>query len=108
MTQLTREGITQLLERNDEAVKRALIHIKNRQTGDEKQALHTRHRNARGFMPQHARKGTDMALWAERTGFLTPKQIAYWRRKDSRGIMRIALYWQQLVEEAEKKLQAAG
>jgi hypothetical protein len=51
--------------------------------------------------------GTSMALWYEKTGFLTPKQIAYWRRTDRRGIMRIALYWQQLVEEAQKKKAAA-
>lgn len=107
MTQLTRDSITQLLGVNDKAVGRALVHLKNRQTSDEREVQHTRHHNGRGFMPQHARMGTSMALWYEKTGFLTPKQIAYWRRTDRRGIMRIALYWQQLVEEAQKKKAAA-
>lgn len=100
---LTREGITQLLATNDKAVARALVRIRERQTADEVVTEQTRHHNGRGFMPQHAKRGTSMADWYLRTGFLTPKQVAYWRKPDRRGIMRIALYWSQLVEVAQAR-----
>lgn len=100
---LTRQSITDLLATNDKAVCVALCRIRDRQTADEQVTEQTRHHNNRGFMPQHAKRGTSMADWYRRTGFLTPKQIAYWRKTDKRGIMRIALYWAQLVEEAQTK-----
>ena len=108
-TQLTREGITELLRTNDKAVARALVVLHKRQTVDEQISEDTRHRNGRGFRPSHARMGSSMAKFYTVRGFLTPKQTAYWRRTDRTGTMRIALYWAQLVEEAQtKQVQATS
>ena len=104
-TQLTREGITELLRTNDKAVARALVVLHKRQTVDEQISEDTRHRNGRGFRPAHARMGSSMAKFYTVRGFLTPKQIAWWRRKDVKGNLRIEIYWKQLIEEA--KIRAA-
>ena len=44
-----------------------------------------------------------MSKFFERNGYLSPKQIAYWRAKDKSGAMRIGLYAGQLLEEAQIK-----
>jgi hypothetical protein len=100
---LTANDIVNLLTNNDKAVGRALLVLRNRQTADEQVSETTRHHNNRGFRPCHARMGTSMANFFEKTGYLTPKQVAYWRTKEKTGKMRIAIYWRQLMEEAERK-----
>lgn len=101
--QLTKESIIELLAKNDKAIARALIVLKNRQNVDEQISETTKYQNNRGFRPCHARMGTSMAKFYERYGYLSSKQIAYWRRTDKNGNMRLAIYWRQLIEEAEKK-----
>jgi len=101
--QLDRNYITRLLETNDKAVARALLVLNARQTSDEQASQHTKHHNSRGFRPCHARMGTSMAKFYERNGYLSPKQIAYWRKLDRAGNMRIGIYWRQLIEEAMAK-----
>lgn len=98
--------IQELLETNDKAVIRALVLLKERQTFDEQQDETTRYRNGRGFRPCHAKRGVSMAKFFEERGFLTPKQIAYWRVKDVTGTSRLGIYWGQLQEEAIKKASA--
>ena len=100
---LTANDIVNLLTNNDKAVGRALLVLRNRQTADEQVSESTKHHNNRGFRPCHARMGTSMANFFEKTGYLTPKQVAYWRTKEKTGKMRIAIYWRQLMEEAEHK-----
>jgi hypothetical protein len=100
---LTANDIVNLLTNNDKAVGRALLVLRNRQTADEQVSETTRHHNNRGFRPCHARMGTSMANFFEKTGYLTLKQVAYWRTKEKTGKMRIAIYWRQLMEEAERK-----
>jgi hypothetical protein len=56
-----------------------------------------------GFKPCHARMGTSMAEFYQKYGYLSPKQIAYWRKVDAKGTMRIACYWKQLMEVAAEK-----
>src|SRR5664280_479778 len=102
-TPLTRQDIVALLDRNNTAVGRALVHIKNRQNVEEQILKSTRYLNGRGFRPCHARLGTDMAKFYERNKYLSPKQLAYWRGRDRAGNSRIGIYWKQLVEEAKKK-----
>ena len=63
----------------------------------------TINRNGMGFRPCHARMGTSMATFAEKNGFLSGKQVAYWRKRDKSGNMRIGIYWRQLMEAAQKK-----
>lgn len=104
--ELTRENIVKLLEDNDKAVMRALVVINNNQTVDEQNAENTRYQNGKGFRPCHARMGTNMAEFFKRRGYLTEKQIGYWRKRDKAGNMRIAIYWKQLVEAAKQKIQA--
>lgn len=103
--ELTGNQIVNMLRTNDKAVARALVVLFERQTADEQATEHTRHHNGRGFRPCHARMGTSMAKFYLQRGFLTPKQIAYWRREGKEG-MRIAIYWKQLLDAAHRK-QAA-
>lgn len=99
----TVESVKYLLATNDKAIGRALIVLRNRQTADERASETTRYHNGRGFRPAHARLGTSMANFFEKTGFLTPKQIRYWRVKMADGNGRLEIYARQLLEEAELK-----
>lgn len=103
---LSKEKIVELLKNDDRAVIRALLVLNNRQTNDEQSQEQTRYRNGRGFRPCHARVGSSMAKFFLRNNYLTAKQIAYWRVLDSKGNMRIAIYWQQLQEAAKEKSAA--
>jgi len=100
---LTKENLLNLLKTNDKILARALVVLNQRQTSDEQATEGTRYQNGRGFRPCHARMGTSMAKFFERRGYLSPKQIAYWRETDKSGAMRIGIYWAQLLEEAEAK-----
>lgn len=102
---LTGTDIVRMLETNDKAVARALVVLYERQTDDEKTSENTRHHNGRGFRPCHARMGTSMAKFYLRNGYLSPKQIAYWRKHGKEG-MRISIYWRQLLDAAHKKAAA--
>jgi hypothetical protein len=99
---LSGTDIVNLLRTNDKAIARALIVLKDRQTADEQASESTRHLNGRGFRPCHARMGVSMAKFYERNGYLSPKQIAYWRKEGKEG-MRISIYWRQLLEAAKDK-----
>ena len=100
----TVDSIRELLAANDKAIGRALVVLSNRQTIDEQQTETTKHLNGRGFRPCHARMGTSMANFFQKQGFLTVKQIAYWRAPMRDGKPRISIYAGQLLEEANAKL----
>lgn len=100
---LTKEFIIRLLETDDRAVVRALLVLTARQTQDEQSQEQTRYKNGRGYRPCHAKMGASMTKFFERNGYLSPKQIAYWRSKDRAGNMRIGIYAGQLLEEAQAK-----
>jgi hypothetical protein len=99
---LSGTDIVNLLRSNDKAIARALIVLKDLQTADEQASESTRHANGKGFRPCHARMGVSMAKFYERTGYLSPKQLAYWRKEGKEG-MRIAIYWKQLLAAAHRK-----
>ena len=103
---MTKDQIVHLLETNDKAIARALVVLNDRQTADEQRSQDTKYHNGRGFRPCHAHMGTSMAQFFLRNGFLTPKQIQYWRKTMADGNMRIGIYWKQLAEEAEAKAAA--
>jgi hypothetical protein len=105
--QLTGTEIVTLLRTNDKAIARALVVLKDLQTADEQSSETTRHLNGKGFRPCHARMGVSMAKFYERNGYLSPKQIAYWRKEGKEG-MRIAIYWRQLLAAAHRKAAAQG
>lgn len=100
---LNKDAIIDLLKGNDKAVARALVVLTARQTNDEQASENTKYLNGRGFRPCHARMGTSMAKFYQRNGYLSPKQLAYWRARDKSGSMRIGIYWAQLLEEAKEK-----
>jgi hypothetical protein len=99
----TKESIVNLLQTNDKAIGRALVVLTARQTADEQVSEQTRYLNGRGYRPCHARMGASMSKFYERNGYLSPKQIAYWRSRDKSGAMRIGIYAGQLLEVAQEK-----
>lgn len=104
---MTKQEIVHLLKTNDKAVCRALVVLTERQTTDEKRDENTKYANGRGYRPCHARMGTSMSEFYLRAGFLSPKQIAYWRRPMKGGKMRIEIYAGQLLEIAAEKAKKA-
>jgi hypothetical protein len=104
MTALTRESIQALLASNDRAIGRALVVLFNNQTADEQISETVRVQNGKGFKGPHGKIGTSMAKFFLRNGYLSEKQIAYWRKPDRRGQMRIGCYWRQLIEAAENRV----
>ena len=102
-TSLNRESIVKLLSTNDKAIARAIIVLNERQTVDEQTSECTKYQNGQGFTAAHARIGSSMAKFYQKTGFLTKKQIDYWRMKTPSGRMRIEIYAGQLLSIAESK-----
>lgn len=100
---VTKESIVDLLLKNDRAVARALVVLYNRQTLDERQREETRHHNGVGFTGADAGIGTNMATFYLRNGYLTKKQLQFWRQPNKRGIARICKYAGQLLDEAKQK-----
>ncbi len=103
----TKAEIIELLKTNDRAVARALVVLNERQTATERSAESTINDNGVGFTPADARMGTSMAQFYTKFGRLSPKQIAYWRKPNVRGVPRICKYASQLLEIAEQKARAA-
>lgn len=99
----TKQQIVELLKTNDKAVARALVALNARQTADEQSQETVKYDNGMGFRPCHARMGTSMATFYSRNGYLSPKQVAYWRGKDKTGKMRIEIYAGQLLLVAIEK-----
>ena len=100
---MTKFEIINLLKTRDAAVARALVVLNDRQTADEQAQEGTKYDNGRGFRPCHARMGTSMAKFYARNGYLSPKQINYWRTLQKDGKMRIEIYAGQLLEVAKAK-----
>lgn len=98
----TKKDILDLLYSNDKAIGRALLRLNANQTNDEQVIRSTKYQNGKGFRPCHARMGTEMAGFFQRTGYLTTKQANYWRVRDKKGNMRIGIYANQLLEEIGK------
>lgn len=100
---ITKDQIVSLLKNNDRAIARALVVLNERQTEDEQRTEDTRHRNGQGFRPCHARMGTSMAKWFIEKGYLSSRQIAYWRTPQKDGKMRIEIYANQLLDISRQK-----
>lgn len=103
---MTKDDIVKLLKTNDKAVARALVVLNERQTADEQTQENTKYLNGQGFRPCNARMGTSMANFYLKNGFLTPKQVAYWRKPIKGGKMRIEVYAGQLHQIAKAKASA--
>ena len=101
MTEWNKDRIIELLATNDKAVGRALLRLLQNQTSDEQATEDVKYRNFKGFRPCHARMGTSMAKFFRDRGYLTAKQVAYWRVRDKKGNMRIGIYAGQLLKEID-------
>lgn len=75
-----KENITALLEKSDNAVRRGVVVIYDRQTSDEKDQERTKHFNARGFNGMDAEFGTSIAKQILAGRNLSPKQISAARK----------------------------
>lgn len=104
--QLTVDMIRQKLLTDDRWLARALVALNERQTWDERRDESTKYHNEQGFRPMHAKRGTSMAQFYQRTGFLTPKQLAWWRARTESGRTRIEIYAGQLLKVAAEKRNA--
>lgn len=93
----TKERIQLLLDRNDDAVKKALLTIFARQTSAEQAQNATVERNSRGFNSRDADFLSDIAKKLPLYGMrMTPRQMTHVRRQ-------IKKYWSQLLEEIALK-----
>lgn len=102
----TKKSIEDLFENprtQKRAVERAVFYLYTKQTFDEKNNLETRHHNGVGFNSSDGHMGTSMGKFYSRRGYLTPKQIAYWTKREKSGKMRIQKYSSQLLSEAKRK-----
>lgn len=106
---LTVEVIREKLMTDDKWLARALVALNDRQTQDEQRDETTKYHNEKGFRPAHAKRGTGMAQFFKRQGYLTPKQVAWWRAVTPAGKSRIEIYANQLLKVAtEKAAQTAA
>ena len=107
---VTKATLTELITRNDEvavhAIGRALVHLLNRQTREEAASNTTKNYNLRGFTPADARQGSIHAKYFLKHRTLAQWQIQYWLNPNARGTLRLAKYWRQIAEEAQKKAVA--
>ena len=99
----TKTSILNLLNTNDKAIARALVALNKHQTMSEKQDMATEERNGVGFTPADAHMGTSMADFYSKNGFLTAKQLAYWKQPNAKGVSRIGKYAAQLARIANSK-----
>lgn len=101
----TRAHIIQMVMTRDLALARALVALNQRQTADEQAQHTTRYSNQQGFSAAHAARGTSMARFYLRTGYLTDSQMAWWRAPGRTGSLtpRIALYAGQLLRIAAER-----
>lgn len=91
-----KKSVQDLLGKSDEAVKRALVHLYNRQTDSEQAIEDTKFRNDIGFTAADAPRLTSIAKFYLSRKFLSPKQVSLVRR-------RIFKYWKQMLQEIESK-----
>jgi len=102
---ISKEYVENLLLTNDNAVARALVALNKRQTKDERESEATFYKNGEGFRPCHAHRGSSMAKFYQERGFLTEKQINWWRIPSPKtGKARISIYAGQLAEIANSKV----
>lgn len=100
---LTKDALITKLMTDDRWLGRALVAIAARQTLDERQQEVTKYHNRQGFRPCHAKRGTNMAAFYQRTGFLTPRQLAWWRASTHKSGPRITVYASQLLKVISEK-----
>lgn len=96
----TTEDIRKLLDTNDRAVERAILHLYSQQTDDEQRARFSKYTNKVGFNGSDAGYGSYLATW-----LLSGKKLSGKHVVKARHMVR--KYAGQLAKAAnEKKVQA--
>ena len=105
---IDRDLLHTLVTRSDDvamhAIGRALVHLFNRQTNFEQANNETNVLNEMGFTGADGRSGCLTAKYYLKHGVLLDWQIGLWTKIGRSGYARIAKYWKQINEEAEKKV----
>lgn len=102
----TVESIIEMLRTSDKAVIRAIVVLNERQTREEQATRNTKYNNGVGVRPCHAYMITAHADFYEKKGYLTPKQINYWRKPyGNKGLFKIGVYAGQLLKVAKEKME---
>ena len=100
----TKDSIIKMLmdpsPKGSRAIMKAVYAIYKYQTAREVNAENTLEDNGVGFSGAHGEIGTSMGKFFEKRGFLTPKQVAYWRKPMRSGRARITMYAGQLAKIA--------
>lgn len=105
---LTAEQLREKLHTDNRWLGRALLALNERQTSDEQRVEACKYHNEKGFRPAHARRGTSMARFYQQRGYLTNKQLAWWRARTPSGKSRIEIYVNQLLKIIKEKEIAAS
>ncbi len=104
----TKEGIKQMLLTNDKAVVRGILALYEKQTQDEKNSQATIYTNNVGFNGSDSKFLSSLAEWYKKTNMLTPKQIAFGRKKLLKyagQLANIANYKASHVETKESEIE---
>lgn len=103
MTKLTRSAVAELILTNDRAVERALVVLFNRQTAAERSSNTTNTHNDVGFTHSDAHWGCRNAKQVLAGRPLSPYQLSQWRKRNIKGVPRLAKYWAQLEIARQEK-----
>ena len=103
---VTVDQIREKLRTDDRWLIRAILALNQRQTHDERADQTTKYHNEQGVRPAHARRVTGMAEFYHKTGYLTTRQIAWWRAITPSGRSRIDVYANQLAKIAQERSAA--
>lgn len=106
----TKESIRDLLSERDDAIIKAILVLADLQTQDEQAHECTKHLNGEGFQPCDAYMGTNLAKFYRKKGYLSKRQLNYFKRIQKNGRMRICKYAGQLAKIANSNevKKAAG
>lgn len=107
---VTKESIIMMLSNPNPAyvqavIGRALVVLLNRQTREEAAANITNKHNMIGFTGADAKAGSIGAKYWIKHKTLLDWQVAQWTRPNRNGVPRLAKYWRQLDDEAQRRAQ---
>lgn len=109
--ELTKDQLKERILKDNKTLIAALIALNNCQTPQERSFEKTIERNGKGFRAFDAKMGSGMVNFFQKNGFLTDKQLGFWRKKDRNGKEKICVYLNQLHEihlQKQKKLRDGG
>lgn len=89
MKQWTVQEMKELLETNDEVLRRCVIALYEQQTDEEQDAEETIVKNGAGYNGADAKIMSSLAQFAIKNKFLTPKQTALARKKIMKYIKQL-------------------